>query len=72
MKQPIDWHANCARNWERTLNEQRDNIHRMISEFEQSEKEYTFYLKQITEAIRVNKDSFDRDRFMVKLRKRKS
>lgn len=72
MKKEIAWHQECLTNIQSTLNRRKEEYERLKqryeSEINQLEEDVSFYDYQIHEAIRKNKDGFDSDLFLKKLR----
>jgi len=66
MKMSVEWHKQCLKNQKRTLEIRRLNIDDSIRKLLADEKNTSFYEMQITGAEGQGKDSFDRDKFMVK------
>lgn len=65
---PIEWHEECAGNQRVSLQRLHDEMQRSIQRYEDSLKSFEFYAKQISEAKRRGKQSFDSERFLVKSR----
>lgn len=68
MKMSIEWHKNCAENRGRYIKERETEIKRLQSSLDYTKKEHAFCLLQIKKAVKAKKDSFDRDRYLTKLK----
>jgi len=62
----IEWHENNIKNLHRYASEVREKAERDIQESERLWDSALFYAKQIDEAKRRGKASFDADRFLHK------
>lgn len=63
---PLQWHKDCFANAEANLRNQEAEMSRMQARIEKQRMRLEFYRKQIEEAERRGKASFDSDKFMVK------
>lgn len=70
MKNDIDWHKECLKNMMANLARERINLENIIKAIQLGEQSILFYQRQIETAEKQNKVSFDRDRFLVKNKKR--
>jgi len=70
MKMSIDWHEECLKNMNTTLNTEKVSLERLLKDIDRLENRINFYSCQIEEAKRKKKDGFDSDKFL-KIRKEK-
>ena len=61
--QPIEWHEECARNWELENQLERERLQRIIASAERSEMRLRYYQRQIQRAKKMGCKSFDAGRF---------
>lgn len=66
MKNTLKWHEDCARLWKEHYNANKEKLHNDTVNLKKSEEELNFYLSQIAKAKANGRDSFDREKFMVK------
>lgn len=64
MKQTIEWHEQCLRNKEKTLDSYINNLGGLVRRIENLQSDITFSKNQIAEAKRQGRGAFDADRFM--------
>ena len=62
----IGWHKNCLRNWRRSLQDMEAQLQWIQDRVQKEQADLAFYEIQISEAIRLGKTEFDRDRFCKK------
>lgn len=61
--QSIEWHEDCARNWELENQRERGKLQRIITSVERSEMQLRYYQRQIQRAKKMGRKSFDADLF---------
>lgn len=66
MKQSIAWHTEVLRNVTESVRREREELVRRMASLEDSNKRLTFCTMQLSEAIRLKKDGYDSDKFLVK------
>jgi len=66
--QSIEWHEECYANWLRSHRAETDRLNRIAERVARDGLDLDGYRRQIDEAKRRKKKSFDRDKFFVKKR----
>jgi hypothetical protein len=64
MKHSIEWHQNCWRNSTSTCNRLKAQRDQLQNDIDRLGAENDFYKQQITKAMELKKDGFDKERFM--------
>lgn len=70
MKFSIDWHADCLKNSRFTLSEIERRIEILTEQANRLRANHSFYESQINEAVSRKLSEFDRDKFLIKRRKK--
>lgn len=69
-KQSLSWHKECLKNRIQYTSKLKGQFYKAKDEFENALKIIDFYSNQYREAKARGMDSFDRDRFLVKRKKK--
>jgi len=68
-KRSITWHEECLKNMEEALSQKQKRLTLLEQEVGQEGRDLCFYQAQIKACNRRNKDGFDSDKFMRKVKK---
>jgi len=71
MKQTIEWHEECLKNYYRSLNYKIEKLKKLNTEVQKSKDEIDFLQNQIVLAKKKKMPSFDAHRLGVKRRSKK-
>lgn len=63
MKNSIDWHMQCLKNSESSLEQKKRELARIVASLNQDTDRVVKYKQQIERAMREGKDGFDSDKF---------
>lgn len=66
MKMSVEWHEGCLKNQRETREMDLAALERMCNRIERENRNIEFYERQIAEAKKQGKDSFDMEKFLVK------
>jgi hypothetical protein len=66
MKQSIQWHRECFKNWSDSISRSLAIQEKNRASLSENQKRLDFYAHQITQAEIAKKDGFDSERFLVK------
>ncbi len=72
MKQTLAWHKEVLSDTMENVRREREELARRMVQLEASNNRLTFATAQLEEAIRLGKDGFDAEKFMVKKPKKTS
>jgi len=68
----IEWHKENLKNWKISNDNKQEQIKREQKNLEESIERWKFYELQISKAQILGKDRFDREKFLVKRKPRKT
>lgn len=66
MKMSVDWHKECLKNWERSVDRDEERACKLLDSVDEARNKIAILAAQIERAEREGKTSFDSDRYAAK------